>query len=105
MKKSKLMKILAAALAAMMVLSACGGGQSGTAETTAAAAPAEAATTAAAAPAADGGAEAAPAIEPCELTYWYWADTPELAATMEEIIADFNSTNEYGITVKGEQQN
>lgn len=44
-------------------------------------------------------------IEPCTLTYWYWADSDALAAKMEEIIADFNATNEYGITVVGEQQN
>ena len=43
--------------------------------------------------------------EPVTLTYWYWADNDTYAAKMEEIIADFNATNEYGITVVGEQQN
>lgn len=44
-------------------------------------------------------------IEPCELLYWYWADSDELAKTMQAMIEDFNATNEYGIKVIGEQQN
>lgn len=50
-------------------------------------------------------AAGAPEIEACELLYWYWADSDALASTMQEMIADFNATNEYGITVVGEQQN
>ncbi len=44
-------------------------------------------------------------IQPCKLLYWYWADSDELAKTMQDMIADFNATNKFGITVVGEQQN
>ncbi|NLV59695.1 MAG: sugar ABC transporter substrate-binding protein [Clostridiales bacterium] len=37
------------------------------------------------------------------ITYWFWADNDAYAATMQEMIADFNATNGKGITVVGEQ--
>lgn len=45
----------------------------------------------------------AAAAENTTLTYWFWADNDRYAATMQEMIADFNSTNGKGITVVGEQ--
>ncbi len=42
-------------------------------------------------------------IEPAELTYWYWADNAEYSALMQELVANFNETNEYGITVTAEE--
>lgn len=41
--------------------------------------------------------------EESKLTYWFWADNDKYAATMQEMIADFNATNGKGITVVGEQ--
>lgn len=38
------------------------------------------------------------------LTYWYWADTPEYSEKMQEIVANFNETNESGVTVVAEEQ-
>jgi multiple sugar transport system substrate-binding protein len=81
--------------AAALGLAACGGASSSST------APASTASSAAGA----SSAASAASIEPCELTYWYWADSDALAATMQSMIDDFNSTNKFGITVKGEQQN
>lgn len=105
--KRDLLKAMAGVCALAMLLTACGGsadsGASEPADTgDAATEPAD--TGDDAAEPADTG-DAAPSIEPCELTYWYWADSDELAAKMQEIITNFNETNEYGITVTGEQQN
>ena len=41
--------------------------------------------------------------EDTTITYWFWADNDAYAATMQEMIADFNATNGQGITVVGEQ--
>ena len=38
------------------------------------------------------------------LTYWYWADTPEYSEKMQEIVANFNETNESGVTIVAEEQ-
>ena len=43
------------------------------------------------------------AEEGVTLTYWFWADSDEYAATMQDMIKDFNETNGKGITVVGEQ--
>ncbi len=43
------------------------------------------------------------AAEDTTITYWFWADNDDYAATMQEMIADFNATNGQGITVVGEQ--
>ena len=43
------------------------------------------------------------AAEDTTVNFWYWADSDDYAATMEEMIADFNATNGQGITVKGER--
>lgn len=99
--KKSLFKTLALLCVMAMFLTACGGG------------PADTPGNSGSGSSGNGGGSSAPAdssggssaIEPCELTYWYWADSDTLAAKMEEIIADFNATNEYGITVVGEQQN
>ncbi len=37
------------------------------------------------------------------LTYWFWADNDKYAATMREMIADFNATNSKGTVIVGEQ--
>ncbi|MDF2904584.1 MAG: extracellular solute-binding protein [Bacillus sp. (in: firmicutes)] len=41
--------------------------------------------------------------EAVTLKYWYWADNPEYSKVMQNIIKDFNSTNDKGITVVGEE--
>ena len=41
--------------------------------------------------------------EETTITFWFWADSDDYAATMQEMIADFNATNGKGITVVGEQ--
>ena len=41
--------------------------------------------------------------EETTISYWFWADNDAYAATMQEMIADFNATNDKGITVVGEQ--
>ena len=38
------------------------------------------------------------------LTYWYWADNTEYSDKMQEIVANFNETNESGITIVAEEQ-
>lgn len=37
------------------------------------------------------------------LTYWYWADNSEYSKLMQDIIKQFNVTNDQGITVNGEE--
>ncbi|MDC3418546.1 ABC transporter substrate-binding protein [Aquibacillus salsiterrae] len=37
------------------------------------------------------------------ITYWYWADNTEYSNKMQEIIKEFNETNDKGITVVGEE--
>lgn len=37
------------------------------------------------------------------LTYWYWADNSDYSELMQDIIKEFNETNDKGITVKGEE--
>ena len=43
------------------------------------------------------------ADEGTTVKFWFWADNDDYAATMQEMIADFNATNGKGITVVGEQ--
>nr|WP_239587913.1 sugar ABC transporter substrate-binding protein [Gracilibacillus alcaliphilus] len=37
------------------------------------------------------------------LNYWYWADNSEYSQLMQDIITEFNETNDKGITVVGEE--
>ncbi|GAA0310461.1 multiple sugar transport system substrate-binding protein [Gracilibacillus halotolerans] len=37
------------------------------------------------------------------LTYWYWADNSDYSDLMQNIITEFNETNDKGITVVGEE--
>lgn len=41
--------------------------------------------------------------EETTIKFWFWADNDDYAATMQEMIADFNATNGKSITVVGEQ--
>lgn len=41
--------------------------------------------------------------EPVTITHWYWADNPDYSATMKEIAAEFNATNDKNITVIAEE--
>ena len=107
-------KLMALMLTGVMVagLAACGSSSSATSSAASSAAAESAASSAAAeeeteaVSAASGEAaaeeEAAPAGE-TELTFWYWADTPENSATIQKAVADFNATNGKGITVKAEE--
>ena len=51
----------------------------------------------------DKAAEAVTVTEPIEIEFWHTL-SGEAATAIDEMIADFNSTNEYGITVKGTYQ-
>lgn len=42
-------------------------------------------------------------IDEINLTYWYWADNTEYSNLMQDIIKEFNETNDKGITVTGEE--
>lgn len=44
------------------------------------------------------------ALEEVTLTYWYWADNSEYSLKMQEIVKDFNKSNQSGITVVAEEQ-
>ncbi len=46
---------------------------------------------------------AAPTNEPVTITHWYWADNSDYSATMQEMVADFNATNDKNITVVAEE--
>lgn len=52
-----------------------------------------------AAPPAAGGTASAPAT----ITYWYWADNSDYSAKMQEMVADFNSTNKSNIKVVAQE--
>ena len=41
--------------------------------------------------------------EEVTIKYWYWADNTEYSAVMQNIIKEFNETNDKGITVVGEE--
>ncbi|WP_228275821.1 ABC transporter substrate-binding protein [Gracilibacillus oryzae] len=41
--------------------------------------------------------------EGATITYWYWADNSEYSQLMQDIIKEFNETNDKGITVVGEE--
>ncbi|WP_240468567.1 sugar ABC transporter substrate-binding protein [Gracilibacillus sp. YIM 98692] len=47
--------------------------------------------------------EASDDSEGATITYWYWADNSEYSQLMQDIIAEFNETNDKGITVVGEE--
>ena len=49
------------------------------------------------------GLVSAAGAEDVTIKFWFWADNDDYAATMQEMIADFNATNGKGITVVGEQ--
>lgn len=44
------------------------------------------------------------ANEEITLTYWYWADNSDYSAEMQDIVKEFNETNESGITVVASEQ-
>lgn len=44
-----------------------------------------------------------PQSKPVTITYWYWADTPQYSATMQQMAADFNATNGKNITVVAQE--
>lgn len=48
-------------------------------------------------------AEEAPSTEGAELTYWYWADSPEDSDCIQGIVKAFNESNGKGITVTAEE--
>lgn len=95
-KKMRFKRFGAAALAMSMtatLFAGCGGNEtdSSTAESGAQTNNAEAGTEAAALAADE-------AIEPCEVEFWHYM-TGDLEATLTALTDEFNSTNEYGITV------
>ena len=101
-------KVLGTFLAAVMALSlaACGSSSSQEAAPAESSAAKESAAAEASAPAetsAASEAAEAPAIEPCTIKYAYWADNTDYSQKMQDIAAEFNSTNEYGITVVAEE--
>ncbi|GIN59405.1 sugar ABC transporter substrate-binding protein [Lederbergia ruris] len=49
------------------------------------------------------GAKASTSSGDIKLTYWYWADNTEYSNLMQDIIKEFNETNDKGITVVGEE--
>lgn len=89
----KFLSVLLSLTMALTLLAGCGGSSSSSA-------PAPAST-----PASTTGSEPAgdATIEPAEIKFWYWADNTDYSNTMQEMIQDFNATNEYGITVVGEE--
>lgn len=82
----KALSIVLALVLCLSLFAACGAGSSSTAPSSAAAS-----------------STAGNTIEPCTITFWYWADNTDYSNTMQEMIKDFNATNEYGITVVGEE--
>ncbi|MCL2588508.1 MAG: sugar ABC transporter substrate-binding protein [Oscillospiraceae bacterium] len=48
-------------------------------------------------------APAPPTGDTVQITHWYWADTPEFSALMQEMVAEFNATNDQGIVVVAEE--
>ena len=44
-----------------------------------------------------------PAAEPVDLLFWYWADTPEQSALIQDCVKQFNESNGKGITVTAEE--
>lgn len=89
-------KILSTVLALMLcagTLTACGGKKDETSS--------EAASSAASA-ASEASSEAATG-ESVTITHWYWADNSEYSAVMQEMVKDFNETNDKGITVVAEE--
>lgn len=83
------------ALALTLSLAACGGG---TSSSTPAADPAPAADST---PAADNTPEAS--ADPVNLTFWYWADNTDQSNLIQQIVADFNASNDKNITVTAEE--
>ena len=41
--------------------------------------------------------------EPIEITHWYWADTQQYSAKMQDIVKEFNQTNDKNIKVTAEE--
>ena len=41
--------------------------------------------------------------EPIEITHWYWADTQQYSAKMQDIVKEFNQTNGKNIKVTAEE--
>ena len=90
-------KVLALVLTGVMVLglTACGSSQSSSE------APAPAESTAESSVESEAPAEES--SEPVALTYWYWADSPEDSACIQDIVKAYNESNGKGITVTAEE--
>ena len=43
------------------------------------------------------------AADDVQLTYWYWADTPEQSELMQSIVKEYNETNTMNVTVNAEE--
>lgn len=41
--------------------------------------------------------------DPVDLTFWYWADTPEQSELMQSIVEEYNNTNTMNVTVTAEE--
>lgn len=41
--------------------------------------------------------------EPITLKFWYWADTTEQSELMQNIVAEYNATNDMNVTVEAEE--
>lgn len=91
-------KVLAFVLTGIMVLglTACGSSQSSSEAPAPAESSAEESTVESEAPAEE-------ASEPVALTFWYWADSPEDSACIQDIVATYNESNGKGITVTAEE--
>ena len=98
MKMKKLGASILATIMAASMLAGCGQSSTETAETTSDAQVSEATEVAADAATAADEAVSDKTIEPTEITFWHYM-TGNLEETLTALTDEFNSTNEYGITV------
>lgn len=98
MKMKKLGASILATIMAASMLAGCGQSSTQTSETTTDAQVSEATEVASDAATAADEAAATKSIEPTEITFWHYM-TGNLEETLTALTDEFNSTNEYGITV------
>lgn len=98
MKMKKLGASILATIMATSMLAGCGQSSTQTPETTSDAQVTEATEVASDAATAADEAAATKSIEPTEITFWHYM-TGNLEETLTALTDEFNSTNEYGITV------
>lgn len=98
MKMKKLGASILATIMAASMLAGCGQSSTQTSETTSDAQVSEATEVASDAATAADEAAATKSIEPTEITFWHYM-TGNLEETLTALTDEFNSTNEYGITV------